>query len=132
MSLPAVIFPDVEKYLIDYLRPLLAEWGPFISNRQTSDRIPAVIIRDDGGQSGFVQAARRVGVRIINDSPEQASRLARTVEALIRQADQNLKACPVVDVQTYGPYRVEPDKPGLTEFYMTAELVVMGSPIATK
>ena len=130
MMRPAVEFGDIELWLTTWLRPQLAAFDPFVSNiLKTNAKAFAVIVRDDSGADHLVTADRRVGIRCIGTNPQRTGALARRVAALMRQAAQPDTGNPVGAVgQVYGPYRVEATNSDQTEYYLTAELVVVGVP----
>ena len=123
---PVIEFPDVELWATGWLRPQLADWSPFVSNQLTTHtKAFAVIVRDDSGPDGLVTAERRVGVRVIGTDKVRTGALARRVAALLRGAA--LPETPVAAVGSIrGPYRVDSPDSTTVEWYLTAELTVVG------
>lgn len=104
----AILFPDVELWATDFLRAALSErnegyaWGVYVSNTVPKDRRDRmVIVRRDGGLSDGLRDNARLSVRIWAKKEQDATDLARLVQALLWAApDGN----PVLSVnQQSGP-----------------------------
>lgn len=121
----AVIFPDVESVVIDYLKAKLPLHGftgvPVSWERGTAT--PVVWVRRDGGPVlDPVREAARVSVNVFDTTQKKATDLARTVSALLRDA---ANGAPVIRVrQTLGPSPVSDPVP---RRFMTFEVWVRGS-----
>jgi hypothetical protein len=141
---PAVVWPDVEAYLIGYLSGALAARpepyaaGVRVSNEQWAadpnssepQTPPArqVIVRDDGGpRLGDVRATARVGFRVLAQSKAECSDLTALVVALVGGIPEATRGETVVAVESLTRGFPVPDDSGTPERYFTAELVVRGT-----
>ncbi len=124
---PAVEFPDLESWLTGWLRPQLPDC--FVSNRLTShSQRFSVVVVDDSGRDDLVTAERRVSIRCRGESRVATGALARYVAVLMRGAASGDPANPVAAVdQIFGPHRTD-EASDLTEFYLSVELILIGSP----
>ena len=121
-----VEFPDLELILGPYLREHLASWSPLVDRRFPAPGWTpgyAVVIRDDSGPSAMVTATRSVGLTVIGSDYSQTRQLAERLAALIRALPDAL-ALPIAAASVRGPYSL--DAASRVEFYLTAELVVVG------
>lgn len=96
MTMPAVIFPDVEKVLVAAIKSELSSRSEsYAQNVVVATKKPApdvkpypsrmVIIRGDGGpELDHVRKLERVGVSIFCNTYADASDLSRLLEALFR------------------------------------------------
>ena len=125
MSLPAVIFPDVELELTGYLRTALAAngySGVFVSNRRESQATAVWVRRDGGPTLDQVRERARVAVNVFAPTEQAATNLARTVSALMRAAPDG---DPVVRVeQQTGPTPIADSTP---RRYMLFDVTVRGA-----
>jgi hypothetical protein len=133
----AVIFPDVEAVLVRDLTAALAgnpsqlAAGVRVATiKPAADESPypskIVVIRNDGGpQLDDVRKLERIGVTIWCNTYQDASRLARLVEALVKQmTGTEIKLVEVI----LSPVRV--DEAGPQECrYMTLEVITKGTPL---
>lgn len=128
---PAVIFPDVEEWAVDYLTAALADREESVAEGVTVDnRVPEtmparlVTVRDDGGPRGQVTRISSIGVNVWAASPADCSDLIRLVVALLEQAPGDDAI--VGHDSTSGPLRFaeESTKP---HCYASVDLVVRGS-----
>lgn len=89
--LPVVIFPDVEAWLVGYLRDQLAARSePVTSDVYVSNAVPdkrhdrMVIVRRDGGQRlGPAHELARMSVRVWGATDEEVADLTAIVRALM-------------------------------------------------
>lgn len=138
MSLPAVIFDDIELWACSYMRDALeARWEPFADGVFVSNAIPVnaetgeperrprmVIFRRDGGaRTNQVLDNPRLAVDVWAMKDADAVNLARLVNALLHAApgDENVKAVR----ETSGPNRV-PDPSRQPRVFSTFELTTKG------
>ena len=123
-----IIFPDLELFLTDWLRNILNE-DVFVSNRLVDhDHKFSVIVRDDSGVAASVRAERRIAVIVVGENMQATSELARKIAALIAVLPSRDEGNPVAAVQgVYGPYRRDLPDPSITEYHLTAELVIVGA-----
>lgn len=141
MSVPAVIFDDIELWAAGYLkaaldaRPEDYTADVFVSNEipKKADGTPErrdrmVIIRRDGGpRVEQVFDLPRIGVDCWATTKQDAVDLARMVSALLWAApgDSNVKTVQ----QTAGPIRI-PDPSGQPRVYTTFEIKTKGTDLA--
>ena len=129
--IPAVEFPDLELWLAGYLRDGIT--GSTAGRRFPDPKATLtgfhVVVRDDSGADrSIVTADRRVGVTVIG--PESAGyaatrAAAERVASLLRTSPAPGDLSPVAAcLSVRGPYSL--DAVGRFEFYLTAELVVVG------
>lgn len=135
MSMPAVIFPDVEKVLVAAIKSeLSARTESYAQNVTVATKKPAsdvtpypsriIVIRSDGGPKvDWVRKIERIGITIWANTYADASNLARLIEALsVTLTNDGIKLSSVV----LSPTRI--DEAGPQECrYMTLELIVKGS-----
>lgn len=133
--MPAVIFPDIEKVLVAALKAELAQRSETCArNVYVATKKPApdkkpyprriIVIRSDGGPKiDWVRKLERVGITIWADTYEDASDLARLVEALsMTLTGEEIKLANVA----LSPTRI--DEAGTQECrYLILELTVKGS-----
>lgn len=124
MTLPVVVFPDVELWTTEYLRTALADSTVFVGNVDKSTKTKRVIVRRDGGPTlSPVTEAARLGVRVFAPTEQAATDLARLVQAHLSASPGN------GPVRRYrglsGPSAVA-DPAGPLR-YFTCELTVVGS-----
>lgn len=135
MSMPAVIFPDIEKVLVAAIKSeLLTRTEPYAQNVTVATKKPApdvspypsriIVIRSDGGPKvDWVRKIERVGISIWANNYADASNLARLIEALsVTLTGEEIKLSRVV----LSPTRVDEAGPQEAR-YMTLELIVKGS-----
>ena len=122
-----VEFPDLEVALLAPVKAALAEWSPIVGkNFPAPEWTPgmAVVVRDDSGPTTSpVTAARRVGFTVIGALYRETRAAAERLAAWLR-AVPDMQALPIADATVRGPYSL--DATGRVEFYLTAELVVVG------
>lgn len=122
-----IIFPDVERWAIDYLRTALAAngYGSVAVGNRYDGQAQAVWVRRDGGpQLDRFREAARLGINVFYKAATDVdvSDLARTVSALLRSAATGE---PVLRVtQTSGPSPI-PDT--LPRRYLTFEVTTRGT-----
>lgn len=135
MSLPAVIFPEIEKVLVAAIKSELdSRIETYSANVHVATKKPApdvkpypgriVVVRSDGGnQLDWVRKLERVGITIWADSYSDASELARLLEALaITLTGDEIKLARIM----MSPVRI--DEAGPQECrYLTMELITKGS-----
>ena len=126
---PVVEFPDVELLLTGWLKSVHP--GVFVGNRlRTHNSRFSIVVRDDSGADGLITAQRRVALRfrgVIGDV-HLVSALARRTAALMRGLAET--PGPIAAVGTiFGPYRTEGPDSDFAEYYLTAELTVVGHEI---
>lgn len=135
MTMPAVIFPDVEKVLVAAIKAeLLTRAEPYAQSVRVATIKPAadvkpypsriVVIRSDGGPKiDWVRKLERIGITVWADTYSDASDLARLIEALsVTLTGDKIKLSRVV----LSPTRVNEAGPQEAR-YMTLELIVKGS-----
>jgi hypothetical protein len=131
MSLPAVIFPDVEKVLVADIKAKLTARSETYTNAVTvATKKPAadvkpypkkmVVIRSDGGpELDHVRKLERIGVSVYADTYADASNLARMVQALFRTTTgEDIKQVTTI----LSPVRVDEEGPQEAR-YMTFEII---------
>ena len=131
--MPAVLFPDVEALLVDYLTEALADRdetfvaGVVVGRALVSPRpARAVTVRDDGGPFlGDVRATARLGVNVWAQTPADVMDLANLVSALLTDSEGY---GPIRQSSASRPVRIE-DSSKQPLCYLTAELIVRGSPV---
>ena len=135
MSMPAVIFPEIEKVLVAAIKAELdSRSEPYAASVYVATKKPAadvnpypariVVIRSDGGtQQDWIRKSERVGITIWANDYAQASELARLIEALaITLTGNEIKLSRII----LSPVRI--DEPGPQECrYLTLELITKGS-----
>jgi hypothetical protein len=135
MTMPAVIFPDVEKVLVAAIKKELKKRNETYAQKVHVGTIkpPAdlkpypsriITVRSDGGPKiDWVRKLERVGINIWANKYAEASDLARLIEALsVTLTTDNIKSVRVV----LSPTRVDEAGPQ-EQRYMTLELIVKGS-----
>ena len=123
---PDLIFPDVEQRLIDWGALQLSEFDPEITDHlTTTNKLCAVIVRDDSGPDDLVTAARRVAFRVIGTDRDTTSLLARVLAQRLRNAAFTTDWIAAVGA-IRGPFKSPPTNPADFEYYLTAELIVLG------
>lgn len=133
MTVTAVEFDDLELWVCGYLRPLLAAWSAVVDRRfPAAGWAPgfAVVVRDDSGPDlALVTARRSLGVTVIGPETRYAdtSRLAQRIAYLLRTSLIPGPSSPVAACAVRGPYSL--DATGRAEFYLSADLTVVGRPI---
>lgn len=131
--IPAVEYDDMEMWACDYLRPRLATWSPFVDRRfpaRTWMAGFAVVVRDDSGRDlSVATASRSMGFTVIGPESDYAGteRFAQRVATLMRRSPYPGPDSPVADCRVRGPYSL--DATGRVEFYLAADLVIVGRPI---
>jgi hypothetical protein len=131
VSLPAVIFPDVEKILVAEIKQKLNQRDETYTNAVTvSTKKPgpdvkpypkkSVVIRSDGGpEIDHVRKLERIGVSVYASTYADASDLARMVQALMRTTTgRDIKQVTAV----LSPVRVDEEGPQEAR-YMTFEII---------
>jgi hypothetical protein len=135
MTMPAVIFPDIERVLVAAIKAeLVARAETYAQNVYVATKKPAadknpypariVVIRSDGGPKlDWVRKSERIGITIWADTYADASELARLIEALaITLTSDSVKLSQVI----LSPIRI--DEAGPQECrYITLELITKGS-----
>ena len=122
----AVIPPDVETEVVDYLRARLSERGDTaqVSNRYDG-QTEAVWVRDDGGPFvSPVTKASRLGVNVFASTRDAAIDRANLVYALLRFSPGHGVIVRAVPESFTGPVPIEDARP---RFYLTCELHFRGS-----
>ena len=131
----AVIFPDIEKILVQRLQEALdARTEPFAANvavstiKPSSDVLPyperMVVIRGDGGpRLDHVRKLERAGITIWCNTYQEASDLARLVEALVKEL--TVDGIKLVDI-ALSPVRVAEETQQECR-YMTIEAIMQGT-----
>lgn len=130
----AVIFPDVEKVLVEAISTALAaRTEPVAEDVHVSTIKPApdftpypskmVVVRGDGGpQLDWVRKLERVGITIWADTYAEASDLARLLEALLKEmTGDEIKLVTIV----LSPVRVAEESPAECR-YLTIEVTTKG------
>lgn len=136
-----VTAPDVEMWLVNYVRATLAAEGDSVqvSNKEPADlqlprTRPLIVVRDDSGnRESHVTFDRSIGVSVLagtrmNDLP--ANTLARTVMAILTD-DEIVSApgSPIASVEwdgCNGPYPVM-ESLDVARRYLTVQYTVIGS-----
>jgi len=135
MSMPAVIFPEIEKVLVAAIQAELdSRAEAYAQDVHVATKKPApdvnpypariVVIRSDGGaQLDWIRKSERVGITIWANDYAQASDLARLIEALaITLTGNEIKLSRII----MSPIRI--DEAGPQECrYLTLELITKGS-----
>jgi hypothetical protein len=135
MSMPAVIFPEIEKVLVAAIKTELdSRSEPYAEDVYVATKKPAadvnpypariVTIRSDGGsQLDWIRKSELVGITIWANDYAQASDLARLIEALaITLTGNEIKLSRIM----MSPVRI--DEAGPQECrYLTLELITKGS-----
>jgi hypothetical protein len=133
MSIPNVVeYDDLELILGPYLRAGLTSWTSVMVDRRypATTWTPgfAVVIRDDGGvDQTLITGSRSVGFTVIGPGYQQTKQLAERVATLMR-ALPDASTLPVADAPVRGPYSL--DATNRAEFYLTADLIVVGHSVA--
>lgn len=131
--MPAILWPDVEAALINYLSPALAA-SPlsfagdiFVGNLLPNPRPDyAVTVRNDGGPGALtVFADLRIGINVWALTKADAVDLAAYVVAYLNGAPESA-AAPFSNVTASVAYEV-PDDSGQPHLYLTATLRVRGT-----
>lgn len=133
MSLPLVIFPDVELTVTTYLRAaLLARGEAYTTGVKVGVNVPnprpvrLVTIRRDGGpRLDVARESARVGVNVWAATDQDCADLARLVRALLWSAPNGAPICKVTELS--GPSPIPDDAPRL---YLTFEFIVRGADLA--
>jgi hypothetical protein len=120
------IAPDVELILTGYLRTALtARTEPYaagvrVSNSKVGNTARQVVVRRDGGPQRGVLDYPRLGVRVWADVEQEASDLARLVQALLLDAPGTggIVAARSMSGPTGIPDESQPQK------YLTVELII--------
>lgn len=125
-------FPDIELILGPYLRGALAAWSPLVDRRfPGTGWTPgfAVVIRDDSGRDqSLITASRAVGFTVIGADYRTTRQLAERLAAVIREIPDALQL-PIATATVRGPYSL--DATNRAEFYLTADLVVVGHTVTS-
>lgn len=130
---PAIVWPDLELWAIDYLESRLADrTEPFAQDVDVRNLVPKtmparlVTVRDDGGGRDDVTKSASLGVNVWAANPFDCSNLARLVTAFFEDAAGHgpVKA----HLSTSGPYPV-PEDSGKPHRYLSVDLVVTGIPL---
>ena len=130
----AIEYPDLELWAAGYLRAGLASWSATVGREFPAPGATfgyAVVVRDDSGADQQFTASRLLAVTVIGPGGEhyQAGRCAERVAALLRISAGPGADTPVARCRSVrGPYAV-PSNTGRPELYLTADLIVTGSPI---
>ena len=137
--MPAVIFPDIEKVLVQAIRAEIdVRTEPYTIGVVVATKKPAsdtnpyprriITVRSDGGQKiDWVRKIERIGLTVWADTYADASDLARLLEALsITLTGEYIKLSNV----SLSPIRVEEAGPQECR-YLTLELIVKGSTLAS-
>lgn len=135
MTMPATIFQDTEKLLVDAITTSLAErsesyaQGVVVATKKPGPEIQpypskVVVVRSDGGPKlDWVRKMSRVGISIWCDTYADAADLSTLLEALsITWTNDHIKSCNVI----LSPVRAK--EPSEQEArYMTLEVIIKGS-----
>ena len=137
MSLPVIVFDDIELWTTTTLRAALAARTEtytadvIVSNKIPHDPITGepkrrdrmVIVRYDGGtRLDVVRMAERLGIQVWATTDQDATDLARLTAALLWASPDG---DPVCKAKTSGAYPV-PDESRQPLVYFTAELIARG------
>jgi hypothetical protein len=132
--------PDLEQWLCDYLRAVLAGEGTpvEVSNKEPGDLTapldsPLIVVRDDSGpRISAVTFDRMVGVSVLWGSREDdqpTADLARRILAILSDdAIATLDGSPIAAVDwdgCNGPYAVPDDQP-VARQYLAVHYIVVG------
>lgn len=126
-----VVAPDVELMLTGYLRarldarPESYAAGVRVSNTKAGNPERQVVIRRDGGPQRGVLDYPRLGVRVWATKEQDASDLARLVQALLLDARGTNGIVGVTSLS--GPSSVPDD--AQPQKYLTLEMVVRATPL---
>lgn len=127
----AILFPDVELWATTYLRAALNErdedyvWNVYVSNAVPSSRRDRmVIVRRDGGLSDGLRDNARLSVRVWAKKEQEATDLARLVQALLWAAPDGNPILSVV--QQSGPTPI-PDESKSALRYLVFEVATRGT-----
>lgn len=131
MSLPVVIFPDVELWAVTWLRAALAARSePYASGVTVASKVPSTMparlvwVRRDGGPRDGVALERpRLGVNVYAATEKDAADLANLVRALLWSAPDGDPVCRVDELS--GPSPIADTKP---RRFMTFELLLRSEP----
>ena len=129
----AIEYGDLELWAATYLRTGLAAWSAKVGREFPAPDATftyAAVVRDDSGPDHQFTASRLLAVTVIGPAgAHQSTRaVAERAAALLRVCAVPGASSPVAACRTVrGPYSV-PDA-GRPEFFMTADLIVVGSPI---
>ena len=138
-------FPDIELLLKPYLASGLAAWAPLVDRRFPPPAwIPgspidpslatvkpnyALVIRDDSGSDReLVSANRVVGLTGIGKDYKLTRQMIERAATLLRAAPEAETLPIAACLGVRGPYSLDAPT-GRVEFYLTAELVVVGHPV---
>lgn len=130
----AIEYPDLELWAAGYLRTGLAAWSAKVGREFPAPDASftyAAVVRDDSGPDAQFTASRLLAVTVIGPAGAyQATRaVAERAAALLRVSASPGASTPVARCVTVrGPYSVASGT-GRPEFYLTADLIVVGSPI---
>lgn len=135
LTLPPVVFPDVEAWAIAYLKAALtARPEPFTTSVVVTNKAPAsmparlVTVRDDGGpRLDDVRKVVSVGVNVWAASLADVSDLARMVAALLETSPGDGPV--VAHLSTSGPYPVAEEATEKPHRYLSVDLSVRGEPL---
>lgn len=133
MSLPVVVFPDVELWAVTWLRAALAGRSEsYASGVTVATAVPApnqswpmpfVWIRRDGGaRQNVALESPRLGVNVFAQTEADVSDLANLVRALLWSAPDGDPVCRVTELS--GPSPIPDVKP---RRFMTFELTIRGA-----
>lgn len=129
----AILWPDVEESVLNYLRPAIAASGlAFAGDVETVNALPkprpnyAVTVRNDGGPpASTVFADVRLGVSVWAPTKPEAVDLAARVTAALNGAAE-AGTTPFVESSATVAYEVA-DESGQPQMYLTATLRVRGT-----
>lgn len=129
----AIEYPDLELWAAGYLRARLAAWSVSVDRRFPAPGVSftyAAVVRDDGGPDQQFTATRSLAVTVIGPEGEhyQTGRCAERAAALLRVSHTDTTGPVARCVTVRGPYAV-PSDTGRPEFYLTADLILVGSPV---
>lgn len=124
MTLPVVVFPDLELWATGYLRTALGAEADHVGNQDDTSAAKRVVVRRDGGpQLSPVTEDARLGVRVFAPTEQEATDLARLTQAhLAASVGQG----PVRRYRGLSGPSALPDPSGPMR-YLTCELTVVGS-----
>ena len=133
MSLPVIVFPDIELWATGAIRAALATRSEsYTSSVYVGNKVPnprrdrMVVIRRDGGpRLDLVREAARLGIRVWAKKEQDATDLARLVNGLLWASPDGQSVYKVTILSGPSWTTDESNEPVL---YSTAELIVKGSP----